>query len=216
MDAPRIVGIFVGRPRTYVQRDAHDVEQTWRTAFLKEPCTGPVWATETGLHGDEQADREHHGGPDKAVLAYAVAHYAAWRQEPGLEEIGPGGFGENLVLSGHDETCVCLGDQWRAGDVLLEVSQPRQPCFKLGRRWQQPALPERVTANGRTGWYLRVLEGGWLEAGQPLQLVARPEPTWTIARANEAFYRRPKVLHERHALAVLPALAAAWKQALQQ
>lgn len=216
MDAPRIIGIFVGRPRTYTQRDEHGTEQTWRTAFVKERCAGPVWATEHGLHGDEQADPDNHGGSDKALLAYAADHYSSWQQAPGLAEIGPGGFGENLAVSAIDEAGVCLGDRWRAGDVLLEISQPRQPCFKLARRWQQHDLPQRVIAAGRTGWYLRVLEGGWLEAGQSLQLVARPEPDWTVARANEVFYRRPKNADERRALAASPSLAAAWKQSLQQ
>src|SRR5690606_28558955 len=127
--------------------------QGQRSAIDKAPVDGPALVTVTGLVGDEQADRKHHGGPDKAVHAYAVAHYPAWIAElpAAAGALRPGGFGENLVVDGVTEADVCLGDRWRIGPVLLEVSQGRQPCWKLNVRFGQPDMARRVQTSGRTG-----------------------------------------------------------------
>jgi MOSC domain-containing protein YiiM len=212
---PIIASIQIGRSTSYAYAGGRDGRpQEWRTAFFKQPVAGGrVVVGSLGLAGDEQADRQNHGGLDKAVLAYSADHYDLWRAQPGFGEMQPGAFGENLTIAGLAEPSVCLGDRWRAGSVLLEVSQPRQPCWKMGRRWQLPQLPKQVIQNGRTGWYLRVALEGELAAGDALELVSRPYPAWTIERANRLFY------HERDAeqlqeLANLPALSAAWREAI--
>jgi MOSC domain-containing protein YiiM len=123
-----------------------------------------------------------HGGTQMAVLAYAAAHYREWRAEPGLEAMGPGGFGENLTIDGLDEHSVCIGDTYDVGEVRLQVSQPRGPCSNISRRWGVPTLLQRVAETGRTGWYLRVLREGLLERGQEVSLAARPHPDWSVAR----------------------------------
>ena len=115
-----------------------------------------------GIAGDQQADRENHGGLDKAVLAYSADHYAFWRVHLNLPDMPHGGFGENLTIAGLDESSVCIGDRWQAGNVVFEVSQPRQPCWKMGRRWNIADLPKQVIQNGKSGWYLRVLVEGEL------------------------------------------------------
>ncbi|HTR96770.1 MAG TPA: MOSC domain-containing protein [Candidatus Acidoferrales bacterium] len=155
---------------------------TWRSAYVKSETNGPVRVTTLGLEGDEQFDRRVHGGPDRALLAYAGSHYAKWRAETGLDAMGPGGFGENLTLAGVDESSVCLGDRWTSGDVGLEVSQPRGPCANISRRWNHPRLLELSTQLVRIGWYLRVRSEGALAGGATMQLASRPHPEWTIER----------------------------------
>ena len=130
--------------------------------------------------------------------------------------MGPGGFGENLTISGWTEEDVCIGDAWRIGNVLLEVTQPRQPCWKLGRRWRLPELPKRVIAVGRTGWYCRVLEEGTIEAGGPISRERRRHPAWTITAANRVMYSKKGPQEEIRALIALPELSQYWKDELSE
>jgi len=212
-----IVSIQVGRPQAYEYGDAADGRsRSWKTAFFKSPVTGSVRVGRLGLVGDEQADRENHGGVDKAVLAYSADHYAAWRAHLNLPNMPLGGFGENLSLAGIDESSVCIGDCWQAGDVLFEVTQPRQPCWKMSRRWQIPDLAAQVIANGQSGWYLRVLSGGEIAADTPLSVVARPHADWTVARAGRVMHHEKQNLAAAAELAALPELSATWKQTLQE
>jgi MOSC domain-containing protein YiiM len=214
---PLLVSIQVGQPTAYDAPGAVDGQpRAWATAFFKTPVSGSVLVTRLGVAGDGQADTVNHGGVDKAVLAYSADHYSYWRQQLSLPEMPLGGFGENLSIEGSQESTVCLGDQWRAGDVLLEVSQPRQPCWKMSRRWQLPNLAAQVQANGRSGWYLRVLSEGALEAGMELELIRRPHPSWTVARANRLMHHEKDNLAGAAQLAALPELAAAWKESLQK
>lgn len=196
----------------------------WRTAFVKTPCSGPVQVSALGLVGDDQADRENHGGLDKAVLAYALDHYAYWKsifEDVVLAPAGPdwsqtafGAFGENLTIDGLDETRVAIGDRWQAGGLVLEVSQPRQPCWKMGRRWGLVDLPKRVVQNGKSGWYSRVVSEGELVAGAELTLISRPHAEWTVARANRLLFHESDDTAALEALANLPELSAAWREAI--
>ena len=167
-----------------------------------------------GLVGDSQADLRFHGGRNKAVLVYSGDHYPDWRSELGIAEMGPGGFGENLTVAGADERSVCIGDHWRIANVLFEVSQPRQPCWKLGRRWRRPDLPKRTVVSGRTGWYCRVLEEGELDAGLAMTLERRPHPEWTIVAANRVMYTKQADSEVIRALIGLPELSSEWKDEL--
>ena len=213
---PVIVSLQVTRPATYVHEgDGDGQKQTWTTAFFKTPVVGPVRVGKFGLAGDEQADQENHGGPDKAVLAYSADHYAYWRAHLGLPDMPHGGFGENLTISGLDETTVCIGDTWRAGGVMFQVTQPRQPCWKMSRRWQIADLARQVIANGKSGWYLRVFAAGELSPDTPIELVARPHSNWTVSRASEVMHHRKDDLAAAAELAALPELSAAWKAALE-
>ena len=184
-----------------------------RSGIAKTPVAGPVSVNTLGLQGDEQGDLRVHGGPDKAVHQYAQAHYPLWRAELGLLPVldAPGAFGENLASTGLTEQHLCLGDQVRAGNVLLEVSQSRQPCWKLNDRFGVPDMARRVQQSGRTGWYYRVLETGTLQAGDALTLVARPWPQWSLARVIDVLYHQPFDAAVLQALAALP-LTPSWRR----
>jgi MOSC domain-containing protein YiiM len=154
------------------------------SAIAKVPVTGPVRVTRLGIVGDEQADRAVHGGPDKAIHHYPHEHYGWWRgvlREQDLLE-APGAFGENVTSKGSSEADVCIGDRWRLGTALVEISQGRQPCWKLDHRFDGAAVMARMVKSRRSGWYYRVIEEGEVAAGQPLELVDRPFADWSVAR----------------------------------
>ena len=187
-----------------------------RSAIAKTPVSGPVAVGTLGLDGDDQGDLRVHGGPDKAVHQYAQAHYPLWQQEIGPLALldAPGAFGENLASSGLDEQQLCLGDQVRIGSVLLQVSQGRQPCWKLSDRFAVPDMARRVQDSGRTGWYYRVLQPGTLQAGDSITLLARPWPQWSLARVIDVLYQQPFDASVLGALAELP-LTPSWRRLVQ-
>ncbi|MBA2565353.1 MAG: MOSC domain-containing protein [Gemmatimonadetes bacterium] len=221
--SPRVTSVRVGRPRWLGDPDARDrLRRPFRTAFVKEAVEGEVTVGPLGLEGDSQSDRRHHGGPEMAILAYSADHYPAWRQELGLPEMGPGGFGENLTIAGVDETSVCIGDTYAVGGARLQVSQPRAPCYNISRRWGRQDLMLRVVQTGRTGWYLRVLAAGPVAAGDLLRLEERPLPGWSVARvARVAGVTRDgepsgltDLARERALLAASPLLSPTWRERL--
>jgi MOSC domain-containing protein YiiM len=175
--------------------------------------------TRMGLADDEHGDPRHHGGPDKALHHYPGEHYAAWRSELAdvpAERWRIGGFGENLGPLGLTENEVCLGDLFRLGSALIQVSQPRQPCWKLNRRFGCPDMAARVQASGRTGWYYRVIEAGEVAPGAELILVDRPHADWPLARLLHYFYRDPLDRDALAAIAALAALTPSWRQQAAQ
>ncbi|RDI26444.1 MOSC domain-containing protein [Lentzea flaviverrucosa] len=152
------------------------------SAIAKSPVSGSVEVGPLGLAGDEQGDRENHGGPDKAVLLYPGEHYAAWAEEVG--ELAMPAFGENLTTSGLLESDVVLGSVYSAGSVLLQVSQPRRPCYKLAAHHGIADMAVRTQRSGRTGFYCRVLRAGSLAAGDALELTTRPSHGITAAEVH--------------------------------
>jgi MOSC domain-containing protein YiiM len=212
-----LFSIQIGTPKDYGFQDAVDPhDKPWKTGFFKTPVEGPVFAGTTNLAGDGQADLKNHGGIDKAVLAYSADHYPNWRDELRMPDLPGGAFGENLTIVGLSEESVCIGDIFRVGMATFEVSQPRQPCWKLARRWRMHELTGLVVRNGRSGWYLRVLEEGWIEAEMPVVLTDRPNPAWSIARANEILHHRRTDLPLTLALADVPGLAESWVEELRE
>jgi MOSC domain-containing protein YiiM len=212
-----LYSIQIGAPKNYGFEDAVDAhDKAWTTGFFKAPIEGPVFVGAMNLEGDGQADLKNHGGVDKAVLAYSADHYPNWRDQLRMPDMPCGAFGENLTIAGLSEELVCIGDIFRVGAVTFEVSQPRQPCWKLARRWRMHELTGLVVRNGRTGWYLRVLEQGWIEAQMPVALVERPNPEWPIARANEILHHRKADLPLTLELADVPRLAASWVEELRE
>jgi len=134
MDTAKIVSLRVGMPRTFGREGAVDpMERPWRSGIFKEEVDEPVWLGRTNLVGDGQADLKHHGGPEKAVHVYAAAHYPAWQRELQRADLTYGAFGENFTVEGQTEETVCIGDTYRVGDAVVQVSQPRQPCWKPAR-----------------------------------------------------------------------------------
>src|ERR1700722_7035284 len=183
------------------------------SAIDKELRHGPVALGELGFEGDEQADRTFHGGPDKAVLHYAMENYDAWRAEFPMDaaQFQSGRFGENLVGRGFHEENVCIGDVFRIGGAIVEVSQPRNPCFKLNHRFQQPTMARRVQETGRTGWYYRVVTPGLVEAGAEIRLLERRHPQWPLRRVQHFLYVDTMNLAALEELAALPHLSAAMR-----
>jgi len=205
----RVLSVCTGQAAPYARGS--------RSGIDKQVRTGKVYCHTLGLVGDEQGDLRVHGGPDKAVHHYPSEHCAAWRAELGPHPLldTPAAFGENLHSSGLTEADVCLGDRFRVGDALLEVSQARQPCWKLNERFGRPDMAAQVQRTGRTGWYYRVLEEGALWAGADLLLQARPYPEWPLARLIDLLYRPSLDIAELRAARVLP-LPANWQRLLDR
>lgn len=160
------------------------------SAIDKRPVSGPWGIGVHGLVNDAQANRSHHGGPEKALHHYAFDHYAAWITEIGASPLlgAPGAFGENISTFGWSEETICIGDVIRFGGARLQVSQGRQPCLTLNLRFGLKDMALRVQQNGRSGWYYRVLEAGVAKEGDVLQLIDRPQPDWSLARLNKLLY----------------------------
>jgi MOSC domain-containing protein YiiM len=213
---PLLASIQVSLPRTLGDEGANDpMDRRWTTGFFKESVEGPVHLRTTNLDGDRQADLIHHGGPDKAVLAYSAEHYADWRQTMNILSLPFGAFGENFTVEGVSEADVCIGDIWQVGDeAVVQVSQPRQPCWKLARRWRIKSLALQVQQTGRTGWYFRVLKEGVVAAGMPMVLGERPHPDWTVERANRVMHSGKTNIAEALELAAIPLLSENWRTTL--
>jgi MOSC domain-containing protein YiiM len=189
------------------------------SAIDKHPAVGPLRLTVNGFEGDEQGDRRHHGGPDKAVHHYPEEHYAAWRLElPELpkDRFQAGAFGENLSTVGLTEANVCIGDVFGLGAARIQVSQARQPCWKLNLRFGSSDMSRRVQDSGRTGWYYRVLETGEVAPGAALRLLDRPHPDWPLARVLCYLYEDPLNLGALAAIAALANLSASWRELAQR
>ncbi|HEV8598829.1 MAG TPA: MOSC domain-containing protein [Gemmatimonadales bacterium] len=211
----RLESLQVGQTRTYGTPGASNpLERPWTSAIRKEPVAGQVWAGREGLSGDQQYDRVGHGGPDRALLMYSADHYPRWRQEWSRRDVGPGGFGENLTVSGLNEDTACVGDVYQIGEVRVEVSSPRSPCSNLSRRHGIPDLVKTIVQNHRSGWYLRVLQEGWLEAGLPIRLADRPFPQWTVRRVANVKRLRADLPEDARLLAACPALQREWREKL--
>lgn len=166
-----IVSVNVGRPKTF-DYFGHSVT----TGIYKEPIGGRVTVRRLNIDGDEQADtrvfsgRQVHGGEIKAVYIYAADHYEYWREELG-RDLPYGQFGENITVQGALEDAVRIGDKLRAGTALLQVTEPRTPCYKLDIKMEQPEFKQQFLASGRTGFYVRVLEEGDLATGDPVSII---------------------------------------------
>ena len=199
-----VVGsVNVGAPREVAWRG-----RTVTTAIWKDPVPGRVRARGVNLDGDQQADRRVHGGADKALYAYAAEDLEWWAGELG-RELPPGSFGENLTLRGVDVGGAVVGERWQVGDSLLEVAQPRTPCYKLGIRMGSQRFPARFAAAGRPGAYLRILSEGTAAAGDPVEVVHRPGHGLTVAEVA-------RIYHADHAAAgrllQVPELPGTWRR----
>ncbi|MEO8269823.1 MAG: MOSC domain-containing protein [Aureliella sp.] len=201
--------IQVGLPQ------AIGTEKPWTSGFLKRTVSEPLWLGSTNLAGDGQADLVHHGGTHKAVCVYCSAHYPYWRKTLGLSDFAAGGFGENFTVDELTEDIVCIGDVWSIGEAIVQISQPRQPCWKLARRWDIKDLALQVQQTGRTGWYFRVLVEGMVQRGLVMSLVERPNPQWTIAAANRLMHHDQANFAEAARLADTATLSPSWKTTLK-
>ena len=204
--------VQAGKIRSYQDSDG----KTWESAIDKIPVVGPVEVQQDGLVCDQQADLKHHGGIDKAVLSYSCDHFAQWQDEFPEWSVVAGCFGENLTIAGQIETDVYIGDIFQIGSCQLQVSQPRQPCWKLARKSGVAKLAVRVQKLGRTGWYFRVLQPGVIQAGDAIELVDRTDGNVTIQRANQIMYAKPRNPMDDLTLAKCPQLSDAWRVDLEK
>jgi MOSC domain-containing protein YiiM len=207
-DSPILWSIQAGRPADH-GADAIS-QKTWHSGIFKFPVEGRVWLDTDQLDGDGQADLVNHGGAYRVILGYGAAHYPTWRAELGFD-LPYGAFGENFTISHLTEDTVSLGDRYAVGDAILEVSQPRQPCWKLARRWGIKDLTARVEARGWGGWYHRVIQPGYVGAGDGYRLIERPHPDCTIARINDLVTKRIVDFDFMAALSEVDALTPEWR-----
>jgi MOSC domain-containing protein YiiM len=210
MEKIELVSVNVSKPKYLGEHRGHTIT----SGIAKQPVTAEsLWLDWVNLEGDGQADLEVHGGPDKAVYAYPSEHLPAWSEELG-EILGPAAFGENLTTAGGTEDDVCIGDKWFWGDAVLEVCQPRSPCFKLGMHRGRPAIQRWLRNSGRTGWYLRVLQPGRVPVAGPIAV--EPHPMGATVRlvwdAHQPNVGVPTDVIE--ALLSVEPLATSWKLAL--
>jgi MOSC domain-containing protein YiiM len=213
----RIRSIQVGLPRLEKSDDrSGPAQRPWTTGIIKVPVSGPMWLGRHHLQRDGQADLVHHGGVDKAVCVYSAEHWLYWQTILPPEQVRGGAFGENFTVGQLTETDVCIGDVYVVGTAIVQISQPRQPCWKLARRWNIQDLAVQVERTGFTGWYFRVLREGQVEAQQQLQLRDRPCPEWTVAAANRIMHHERDNRAAADRLSRCPFLSSSWQQTLQR
>jgi MOSC domain-containing protein YiiM len=201
----RLVSVNVGRPAQLSVRRGRPL----RSAIVKQPVAGRVRVAGVNVAGDDQADRRVHGGPDKAVYAYAAEDTAWWEGELG-RGLGPGAFGENLTVEGVEVSGAVIGERWRIGGVELEVCQPRLPCAKLGLRFGDPAMVRRFAEAARPGAYLRIVTEGELGAGDAVAVADRPAHGITVALVSGALLLDETLLSRAASAPELPAELARW------
>ena len=201
-----IESLNIGLPRREVFQGKELV-----TGICKQPVDGPIFLSINGFEGDGVGDLKHHGGKDKAVCAYSLDHYPFWERELGIT-MPPASFGENLSISGLKEDDICIGDMYKAGAALLQVSQPRQPCKTLAARYGRTDLVKLVVETGRTGLYFRVLEEGTVEAGNPLALVEQDPAHVSVSYANRIYHHDRKNREGIEKILSLSALSDSWRR----
>lgn len=162
-------------------------KEVW-TGFAKKPATQPVYLSETGFAGDGQGDLKNHGGTEKAVLFYPYSHYSFWEAYYGRSFALPS-FGENITITGITEKEVCIGDTFQMGEAMVQICQPRNPCYKIARFHQLKDIPSVVTSTGYSGFYARVLKEGNVSSGEEMILLKKGEKELTIANVFEALFQ---------------------------
>lgn len=189
------------------------------SAINKQLVTCPWFAMPYGLDGDEHGDTVRHGGKDKALLHYPFDHYACWtREKPELAQLAErrGFFGENISTSGLTEADVCLGDVLHLGGAVVEITQSRQPCWKMNVRSGYSRMAAAMQETGRVGWYYRVLNVGFVSAGDDIQLLKRPYPAWPINRVARVLYEDTEDWAVAFELGQLPMIPESWRKMLSR
>ena len=207
----KVLTVSVGKPVVILERRG---EQVYSGIGKHRLSKGPIEVGLTNIAGDGQADLVNHGGPDKAVYVYPSEHYESWKDEIGYQG-GDSSFGENLTTAGIQETESCIGDIWRWGEVTLQISQPRWPCFKLAHRTGHLDMIKLFVESGRSGWYMRVLEPGVTSEETPIERIVRDPAGITVHDSFQAAINRnalddaERSRHVAHA-----ALSKAWREML--
>jgi MOSC domain-containing protein YiiM len=185
------------------------------TAIIKQPVEGRLRVSKLNVEGDQQADLRVHGGFSKAVYAYPYEHYPLWTAELGRTSLPFGMFGENLTTEGWVESAICIGDRFRVGTVIFQVSQPRMPCFKLALKFARTDMVKLFWASGRSGFYLSVVEEGELAAGDTMERIHEHELRVSVADVVR-LYRDPLPPGTEVERAIASPLAGSWKTELRE
>ena len=191
------------------------------TAINKQPVKTSLYLSLEGLAGDECADKRHHGGLERALHQYPLEHYAYWQEKyperfAGKDNWQAAGMGENLSSTGMTEVTVCLGDRYQWGEAIIEVSQPRSPCFKLNKRWGIDNFSVDMQEISRCGWLYRVIQPGMVSIDEPLQLIARVSNAMTIKTTCEHFFGDPLNNDKLQRLKQQSALSDSWMNKVRQ
>ena len=202
----KLVALSVGQPR----------EVEWQgdtvvTSIFKDRVSGARRAAGVNIDGDRQSDLSVHGGQYKAVYAYPSEHYPVWRRELSEDDLSFGGFGENLTTEGLTERDVCIGDRFRIGTAEFTVTQPRQPCFKLGIRRNRLDIIRLFHKSGRTGFYFSIVREGDVQEGDAIEVVARDEQRLSIAAMFQLMYSDKPDVDLLEVAAAHPALSPSWR-----
>jgi MOSC domain-containing protein YiiM len=182
-----IQAIFIGQPQQHT-----DERGEWRSSIYRAPVNGPIFLGERALAGDEVTDTKHHGSPAQAVCCHDQSHYDYWNEVYALHgdaRLGPGSLGENWTLTGAPEAALCVGDVYRVGQAVIQVTAPRYPCGKQERKLRLPNFVQRSKETMRTGFYLGVLQTGLVAAGEAWVLQARPQPEFSLERINQVILK---------------------------
>ena len=212
-----VVSIQKGKVANYGDASKKSFEEkAWQTASFKEPILKPVFVSFNGLHGDEVADTVHHGGVDKAVFANSYENYPCWEKFLQISPLPMGALAENLTLSGVHESTVCLGDIHHIGSVILRVSQPRKPCWKIAKKWNAKHFTEEIYTSGLSGWYYQVLQEGLVCKNDTIFLQEKGKMGISILEANWAF-KKPEVSKQclRNILSI-PSLASSYLESIKK
>ena len=206
-----VLSVNLGKSKTVLHQD-----RLIETGIYKSPTVGPVRVGKEGVIGDIQVDRKNHGGPDKALYAYSWENYCYWAKARGEDLYDPGHFGENLTASNLADDAVHIGDIFSVGKTLLQITQPRVPCFKLGVKFGDPGFVGEFLISGRTGFYLRVLDEGEIRAGDSIKRVSQDELAVTISDAMKALIKGPDQRLWIERVLAVEALSSAWRDDLER
>lgn len=207
---PRLLALSIGLPRTMQTVDGKE----FVSAISKQKTT-ETFLSADGFQGDGIADTKHHGGPDRAVCLYPAEHYALWEKNFDYS-LPPATFGENLTVAGMLEQDVCIGDVFRVGEALIQVTQGRIPCSTISQRTGYPQLMKQMIQTGFTGYLCRVLEEGIVRCDSPISLVQQDPQKITILYANEVYFHQPRNVEGLNRIIAVEALADEWRQDIER
>lgn len=206
----QLLSINIGLPKevTYGGKVIH-------TGINKKQVKAPVYLSFVKFNGDGQADLVHHGGVDKAVCVYASDHYPYWEKELN-QDLVYGAFGENITVSGMREEDVCIGDTFKLGQAIVQVTQPRQPCFKLAKKYNIPKLPLYFQETGYTGFYFRVLKEGWVSSVDTLKRLQSDPKGVSVAFANRIMHKEKQNIEGVKRILEVNALSSSWRKSFEK
>src|SRR5450432_779404 len=206
----RLLSVNVGLPRDIAWQG-----KTVHTGIWKAPVDGPRMVRRLNIDGDGQGDLAGHGGEHRAVYVYQVDSYRYWQDQLGRNDFAYGQFGENFSVDGLPDAEVCIGDRYRIGGALFEVTQPRVTCYRLGIRMNEPEMAALLVKHGRPGFYFRVLEEGEVEAGEEITRVASGPERMSVSEINALLYLPGHPRHQLERALRIPPLSAGWRRSFE-